>query len=769
MLRILIVILLIGLSTFSFAQEPEKVGKVNDGVNLQPIHVSHILNSQEFLDGLVPLEQNKSNSNIVIDNLGDFRNFWVHNLDTEEYESKQFQLVRKGKLSQLWFDTSEMEKGRLNEDVADVMFRYLEERSNSFSFNPEKGIVELSNEVFGDAPNVDGDGIVDFLITDIQDGWTEESENGYVAGFFFSGDQFAKSQLPSNVQTNQRDILYIDSYPGIISGGLINPIRPLNTLAHEYQHLIHFNYNRRINSSEFTFINEGQSNFASLLSGYFPHNSLSDYLEETNVPIFRWDDENNTLPDYGRAASFTSYLWDQLGFEKAGILTQNSLSGITGINSTLDLAESIYEFKDILVNWGIANLVNDTLNTGNKEFGYSHPLLAGFKTSSFDELGVNFSNRRLNVQQGGIKYIELGISSNLRVTSSWSGSNGEARLITFNGANKNVQVLQNGVTFTSPEEFEYNEAYIMLVNTKPSQNESISSEPLVFNVSSSGSKPFTLQSDSSYSTTGNSYWQLPYFNSSNVGRFGFTNKFSAPSSTRLFALELFILNGVDGQQEPILIKGSGTMTISVHQDLNGIPGAEYASKEIDFSSLGYGWQTFYISDWELSFEAGEEFHVRYSFNVPEVDPNINGVPLRLDDGNGTQNVTNILTSPSNYQPMFSSDAGQFGVLNKVVYANPNSDDEEIIETNTERFILNQNYPNPFNPVTTIQFNVPESAEITLTIYNVLGQEVATLANSLFNPGVYSIPWNSGSASSGIYFYSLKSGDFFETKKMLLLK
>ena len=85
------------------------------------------------------------------------------------------------------------------------------------------------------------------------------------------------------------------------------------------------------------------------------------------------------------------------------------------------------------------------------------------------------------------------------------------------------------------------------------------------------------------------------------------------------------------------------------------------------------------------------------------------------------------------------------------------------------FALLQNYPNPFNPTTTISYNLPVNSHVLIRIYNILGSEVATLINKEQNAGRYSFNFNASNISSGVYFYSLKAGDFFANKKMILLK
>ncbi len=85
------------------------------------------------------------------------------------------------------------------------------------------------------------------------------------------------------------------------------------------------------------------------------------------------------------------------------------------------------------------------------------------------------------------------------------------------------------------------------------------------------------------------------------------------------------------------------------------------------------------------------------------------------------------------------------------------------------FTLHQNYPNPFNPVTTIQYAVPHSSSVTMTIRNSLGQEVARLVDRMMEAGNYSAVWDGSTVSSGIYFCTLSAGSFRSTIKMILLK
>ena len=98
-------------------------------------------------------------------------------------------------------------------------------------------------------------------------------------------------------------------------------------------------------------------------------------------------------------------------------------------------------------------------------------------------------------------------------------------------------------------------------------------------------------------------------------------------------------------------------------------------------------------------------------------------------------------------------------------------DEPLIPT---KLALDQNYPNPFNPQTSISFTIPEKSDLDLSVYNILGKKVRTLAHGEFEPGDHSVVFDGNNdsgkpVSAGIYFYRLETGNNAFTRKMVLLK
>jgi hypothetical protein len=131
----------------------------------------------------------------------------------------------------------------------------------------------------------------------------------------------------------------------------------------------------------------------------------------------------------------------------------------------------------------------------------------------------------------------------------------------------------------------------------------------------------------------------------------------------------------------------------------------------------------------------------------------------INDGSSTATINSYFGSinPS-YYDRFNFEIGQ-------PLTNVRQDDAGIPIV----FALEQNYPNPFNPNTTINYDIPTASNVTLKVYNMLGQEVAVLVNGTLNAGRYNATFNASRLASGVYIYRLEAGSFTSVKKMMLLK
>jgi N-acetylmuramoyl-L-alanine amidase len=167
----------------------------------------------------------------------------------------------------------------------------------------------------------------------------------------------------------------------------------------------------------------------------------------------------------------------------------------------------------------------------------------------------------------------------------------------------------------------------------------------------------------------------------------------------------------------------------------------------------------------------------------EVSPwiDINWIGWRLITWDLSQGQTGNWLGNNILEPPFVFDSFQFtyiqGNASKGTYYfddlrtasfNPTDvkKEDDLIPTN---FVLEQNYPNPFNPITQIRFSIAQATNVKLVVTNLLGSEVATLVNDNLNSGIYTIDFNASYLSSGVYFYTLITDNFKQSKKMILMK
>jgi hypothetical protein len=173
----------------------------------------------------------------------------------------------------------------------------------------------------------------------------------------------------------------------------------------------------------------------------------------------------------------------------------------------------------------------------------------------------------------------------------------------------------------------------------------------------------------------------------------------------------------------------------------------------------------------------------YIANSGSATLNIDSITISDARFNGTSNISSIESySSQKIELEFSPDSLKNYTASLKVYSGAgvkeilltgigkdnavNVEDESIAPL---IFSLAQNYPNPFNPSTIISYQLPFNNNVSLIVYDVLGNEVATLVNEFRTAGNHEVNFNASSISSGIYFYQLRSGNYLETKKMTFLK
>lgn len=165
-----------------------------------------------------------------------------------------------------------------------------------------------------------------------------------------------------------------------------------------------------------------------------------------------------------------------------------------------------------------------------------------------------------------------------------------------------------------------------------------------------------------------------------------------------------------------------------------------------------------LANWDLFFsEDGGTSWESIALNLPENQLTYNwSVPNIITDSGQVKVVQDNVTGQD-----YSDASGNFTIITSTGI---NED-----TNHADNFILFPAYPNPFNPTTTIEFSLPKTSTVTLKIYNILGEEVATLLSASLLSGSHSIQWDASNLPSGLYLYRLETGDHVETKKMILMK
>ncbi len=311
------------------------------------------------------------------------------------------------------------------------------------------------------------------------------------------------------------------------------------------------------------------------------------------------------------------------------------------------------------------------------------------------------------------------------------------------------------LSFSASDLLDYNSIYKVIIKSKvQSANTSTLGNNYIFNfrtISNSYTKGTVVESFNSTKT-----WQQPALNSSSTGIDSNSTKFftffgSSPQGSYLGRL-VYVFNG-DSGGICILQNLNSPSLGSTNRDNFGV----WVDGDLSYNSVGAMFTINGNENKKLSLDTLNWTGWKF-IKIPFSDITSNGEILF----NGLYIKQNVEGSDSN-QVSFAG----------VQYNDP---DVESVKNNNNNsvpltFKLAQNYPNPFNPSTTLRYTIPKQSLVTLKIYDALGRLVATLVNEVEPAGNHSVVFNADKfkITSGIYFYTLKAGEFTQTKKLVLMK
>ena len=310
-------------------------------------------------------------------NEGDTLTFKTYNFNTNQSEDTPATLRKVDTHCYIWVaDDQWPPNGTRLGDTEDEAKNKVETIGTEFDTN----IYPNDRTYFGTEPNVDGDPRIHILVFDIKDGYTGIPPNdAYIAGYFDPADQTGQNNL---------DMFYMDLDPGVAAS-----ITFYGTLAHEFQHMIH--YNMDTGHDEEDWFNEGLSDYAILVCGYgLPNTHINAFATTPDVALT--DAFNNTFEEYGASFLFVEFMTELA--ERNGKTISDFTKALVdeeddGINAINDVAPNFLpsehdNFEKIFDAWVIANYLDSPTGT----YGYRYPGL-DFSVST-EQVALNpLSNR----------------------------------------------------------------------------------------------------------------------------------------------------------------------------------------------------------------------------------------------------------------------------------------------------------------------------------------------------------------------------------------
>lgn len=683
--------------------------------------------------------------------VGDSHTWWATNLVTYNEYEVQSTCRAIGNHCYIFVEDAVWEN-RVNQDAVNSIKDAFD---NSTPANPNKGIYQINVETFGEPPDVDLDSLIVILILDIKDGFS--GSGGYVAGYFYSANEYPDGDPAiGGTRSNYTEIYYIDADPASLTteSGL-NDV--MATTAHEFQHMIHW----RWDVHEFTFVNEGCSMIAEHICGYNLEYWFNLYQNNTNRYLFTWDD-NDSFPDYARAALWTLYLYEQFPNNFLKELVANEYTGINGIDNSLinhapNLAQPpVRNFANMFEDWLIANYANDT--SLNRKYYYeysplSKPIPVHTHYGSSDVFAITETVNPLSAQ-----YIKFSDGNNLSMIFNSTSETIHIRAIKF-GSTVIEDVPKN--TVYTPAEYgtTFSEVTFVVYNSSPNSSATYTYSAIGPEISYDDGIP------------------EGYLQSLSPGD-SIAVQFNGKPNTKLDSVRIAFRRSGSIQM--------GIWTFSGSYQTSPFGNILYQPQNItppdSTTSFPYpvpfdNWFTVDLTGQNI--DTGTDFIISFLIGNSPNAPAIM-YSSESDEGRGNRKSYLYINEYKTNGWEYLVDEDTRGNIKKLLvraYISANNslsiNQEEEAEIPV-KFKLEQNYPNPFNPFTTIQYTIDQRSEVSIVIYDLLGNKIKTLVNEVKLPGQYGVLWNGENnlgqpVSSGIYIYVLKAGNFVQTRKMAYLK
>jgi hypothetical protein len=677
--------------------------------------------------------------------IGESASFYTYNFVNEKYQ--QITATLRGTMAQvnIWVEDTEWNNFHIvSSDVQNILSGLLVSTPDG-SISPDKGIISIIHEYFGLPPDFDGDGFTDFLITDIKDGWTEGS--AFIAGYFNPVDQYLNGTIIDNSRisgSNERDILYIDSNPGIFAQSSDPYQQVLATTSHEYQHLIEYSYDR----NEETWVNEGLSELSSFLCGYELRNP-SDYLLDPGIDLTAWDNTlDNALKHYAKVALWTFYLYEKLGGAFIGALARTPATGIAGINSALLQQAFTTNFSQLLPDFFMAITLNDV--SVNVLYGFSYERLLDLtavpqKTvldypADISRVQAPYSLQLYSLENGDslrIQFLSLP-ANNVRFILKRDNS-GEVTRANLTG--NSYQDPLFGITWSHEK--------MMIIN----------------NSASSGVSAFNALASQKY------YVSSLTYSTTTAADLNINSTGTIPANQFTALYDSCALKSVSFNS----LQSTGPVRVHVYQQQLQ-EGNDPAEITADFSNvLESEWTTLNLENLQIRRNKGETFDLGIEFLEYGV-LGYSRTPAGLDRSFLKRSSDPAFRLLSSFNINNETLDGVW--LIKIEYNAPlhnkpaQTDNDQVPYTIT--LLGPTPFPTPGNSAMCIQYTLKKPGQVKIEIFNLLGEVVKTVFNG-YDQGPLGVRWWDGTnndknqVASGQYFLRFTFNKQGESRKILVLR
>ncbi|MCF7912094.1 MAG: T9SS type A sorting domain-containing protein [Candidatus Cloacimonetes bacterium] len=321
------------------------------------------------------------------------RNFWAYHFNGNSYSEITATLQAAGEFCNVYVD-NELWETEIDLNDVELVARVFDD---STAADPENGIYLLDTQMFGLPSDIDANGKVNILIYDIDD----PDINGF----------FAPNDISGGTHSNNMEVLYIDKNP---HGSGINSSYCFSTIAHEFQHLIHYT----LDSNEQTWVNEGLSCFAQTVTGWVSPFWMVMYTMNPDNNLLQW----TAGPDYPQTWLFMIYLWEHYCLDDQNIISNlvaEPQNGIDGIDAALiTTGWDDVSAEDVFHNWVTANYIND-VSFMDGRFGYNdNPVGTGdYAMGTTGNITIYPSSVTNTMQHWSVNYITFAnLENSLKVT-----------------------------------------------------------------------------------------------------------------------------------------------------------------------------------------------------------------------------------------------------------------------------------------------------------------------------------------------------------------